>query len=46
MGKGNNVASLDLLKEVMDKINKSYGAGTVYEYKNFTGEERERIPTG
>lgn len=46
MGKGNNVASLDLLKEVMDKINKSYGAGTVYEYKNFTGEERERVPTG
>lgn len=46
MGKATNATGLSLLHEVMDKINKSYGANTVYEYKNFTGEEKERIPTG
>lgn len=46
MVKVKETSSLDLLKDVMDKINKSYGSGTVYEYKNFKGEDKERVPTG
>lgn len=37
---------IDVLQKALDQINKSMGKGTVYEYRNFEGEERERIPTG
>ncbi len=37
---------VDVLQAALDQINKSIGKGTVYEYRNFEGEERERIPTG
>lgn len=36
----------DALKEVMDKLNKAYGDGTVYEYKNYTGVDRPRLKSG
>jgi hypothetical protein len=37
---------VDVLQIALDKLNKAMGAGSVYEYKNFQGEEKERVSSG
>lgn len=37
---------VDVLQGALDKLNKAMGAGSVYEYKNFQGEEKERVSSG
>jgi recombination protein RecA len=38
--------STDVLQATLDRLNKAMGAGTVYEYKNFQGEDKERVSSG
>jgi recombination protein RecA len=45
-GKAEEVVKKDVLQEALDKLNKAMGAGSVYEYKNFQGEEKERVSSG